>query len=64
MLSENLKRLRLEKEYSRRKLAEISGLTQKNIQDIEDGRNTNPTLKTLLGLSKGLNVSISKLIKD
>ena len=63
MLSENLKKYRKEKEYSRRKLSELTGITITNIQDIEEGNNTNPTLKTLEALSKALGVAISKLIK-
>lgn len=63
MLSENLKRFRKEKEYSRRKLSKLSGITITNIQDIEEGNNTNPTLNTLLALSKALGVAVSKLIK-
>lgn len=63
MLSENLKRIRKEREYSRRKLSKLSGITITNIQDIEEGNNTNPTLNTLLALSKALGVAVSKLIK-
>lgn len=63
MLSENLKRIRKERELSRRKLSKLSGITITNIQDIEEGNNTNPTLNTLLALSKSLKVAVSTLIK-
>lgn len=63
MLSENLKRIRKEREFSRRKLSKLSGITITNIQDIEEGNNTNPTLNTLLALSKSLKVAVSTLIK-
>lgn len=63
MLSENLKRIRTEQRYNRKQLSEIAGVTPTTIQMIENGENDNPNLKTLLGLSKALKVSITTLIK-
>ena len=63
MLSENLKRIRTEQRYNRKQLGELAGVTPTTIQMIENGINDNPNLKTLLGLSKALKVSIATLIK-
>lgn len=63
MLSKNLKRIRMEQRYNRRQLGELTGITPATIQLIEDGKNDNPRLKTLLALSKVLKVSITTLIK-
>lgn len=63
MLSENLKKYRKKREFTRKKLSKLSGITITNIQDIEEGNNTNPTLNTLVALSKALGVAVSKLIK-
>ncbi len=63
MLSENLKRIRMEQRYNRRQLGELTGITPTTIQMIENGENDNPRLKTLLALAKALRVSITTLIK-
>lgn len=63
MLSENLRRIRIEQRYTRQQLADLSGCTTTTIRNIETGENDNPRIKTLISLSKILKVSIKTLIK-
>ena len=63
MLGENVKRIRTEKRYTRKYLGSLVGVSATTIQMIENGENDNPSLKTLIGLSKALKVSITTLIK-
>ena len=63
MLAENLKRIRIEQRYTREQLGKKANITATTIQLIENGTIDNPNLKTLLGLSQALKVSITKLIK-
>ena len=63
MLSENLKRIRMEQRYNRKQLGELVGCTATNIQNIENGINDNPKLKLVISLAKALNVSVNTLIK-
>lgn len=63
LLSENLKRIRMEQRYSRKQLGGLTGITPTTIQMIENGKNDNPRLKTVLALSKALKVPIATLIK-
>lgn len=63
MLNENLRRIRTEQRYTRKQLGEIAGITPTTIQMIENGTIDNPSLKTILGLSKALKVSVTTLIK-
>lgn len=63
MLSENLRRIRMEQRYNRKQLEEITGITSTTIQMIESGENDNPTLKTVTALAKALKVSVATLIK-
>ena len=63
MLSENLKRIREEQRYTRVLLAKKIGINAATIQNIENGTNDNPKIKTIIALANALNVSVSKLIK-
>lgn len=63
MLSENLKRIREEKGYSKMKLAKITGLSRKTIEFIENRTRNDTKIGTIEKLAKGLDVSINELIK-
>ena len=63
MLSENLKRIREQKGFSKMQLEEASGISRRTIMLIETGRTKNPGIKTLNNLAKALKVSVEKLIK-
>ena len=60
-ISERIKELRIEKGYSRKKMAEISGVSQPTIYNIENGATDNITLTVGKKISKALNVSFSEL---
>ena len=63
MLSENLKRIRTEQRYNQRLLGKLANCTNITIQNIENGRNDNPKIKTIMGLAKVLGVTVDDLIK-
>lgn len=60
-LNERLKELRKEREFTLKKLAEISELSVSYLSDIERGR-TVPTLSTLETIASALNVTIIDLL--
>lgn len=55
-VAENIKAIRKQKGLTQTKLAELTGLSVRSIQDFEYGKIT-PKLETLLNLSKHLHVS-------
>lgn len=61
-LGENIKKERIEKELSQEQLAEETGLHRTYISQLERGLR-NPTITTLLKITKVLNVSLDALIK-
>lgn len=63
MLSENLKRVREEKGYSKYKLARETGLSSRCIEHLEYEISKNPRIDTLIKISKVLNVTVDDLIK-
>lgn len=63
MLSENLKKLREEKGFSKFELERRSGVSHRTIEYLEHGQITNPRLSTIEKLAKTLGVSVNKLIK-
>lgn len=63
MLSENLRRLRKEQRYNQTLLGKVANCSHTTIQNIEDGSNDNPRIKTLMALAKVLGVSVDDLIK-
>ncbi len=63
MLAENLKRIRAEQRYNRVQLGKLAGCTATTIQMIENGKNDNPRIKTIMSLAKVLKVSVNTLIK-
>ncbi|HAT4137871.1 TPA: helix-turn-helix transcriptional regulator [Clostridium perfringens] len=62
-LGNNIKRIRLEKKLSRRELAELTGVSQGYLTQIEFDKK-NPTLETLKKLANGLNVKIEEFTQD
>ena len=62
MISENLKQIRKDKKISRSELARKSGITARTIENIEYGKNKNPTIDTLKKLANALNVSVTQLL--
>lgn len=62
-IGENIKRVRKEKRMTQKDLGEIIGISNTYLSDIEIGR-TNPSIKTLKRIAKGLDVSYVELLKD
>lgn len=63
MLSENLKRIREEKGYSKLKLSKITGISRRTIEYIETKRFKDSHIGTVEKLAKGLDIPASELIK-
>lgn len=61
MFKINLRQVRKTKKISQRVLAEMTGLSQQTISDIETGGNTN--LATLAGIAKALGCQVTDLIE-
>ena len=60
-LGHQIKRIRVEKKIKQNELAAAINVEKTNLSRIEAGR-TNPTLWTLLKISKALNVSVAELV--
>jgi transcriptional regulator with XRE-family HTH domain len=58
-----VKKIRTEKKISQEELAELSGLHRTYISSLERGVR-NPTLTTLISVSKGLNIEINELLQE
>ena len=57
-----IKNMRKERNISQKKLAEMAGISNTYLSDLEVGR-TSPSLKTLINLSKALDISVDVLLK-
>lgn len=62
-ISENLKRLRKNKDYSLEKISKLADLSLNTVAKIESGVNSNPTYETLQKLALALGVEVNDLIK-
>ena len=63
MLSENLKRIREEKGFSKLRLEKVTGVARTTIRYIENGKVNNVKFGTLQKLAKALDVKVEDLIK-
>jgi putative transcriptional regulator len=61
-IGKNIRKFRLKKGLSQLDLAAACGFDESAIGRLENG-NTNPTIKTLLKLSKALDVNLTHLVK-
>lgn len=62
-IAANLKGIRLRMNLSQRRLAQISGVSQPFIHNIESGHKS-PTVRTLEKLARALGVSVAELVGD
>ena len=62
IISDNLKRLRMERNLSLGQLAELSGVSKVMLCQIEKG-DTNPTINTIWKIANGLKVSYTALME-
>jgi len=58
----HVKKLRMAKKLTRDDLAKKAKVNYNTIIKIESGANKNPTIQTLIGISKVLGVNVEKLI--
>ena len=62
MLHKKLKEYRRKQALSQEQLAKNAEVTYTTLIKIESGRNTNPTLKTIVKLADALGVSLDELV--
>lgn len=63
MLKYNIKEIRKKKGISQWKLAEMSGIARATISKLENGKEIDVRISTLIALSRALNCAPSKLFK-
>lgn len=63
MFAKRIRRLRKKKGYSQEKLARLSDISYNTIVKIESGESRHPTIQTIAGIAKGLDISVDELIK-
>lgn len=63
MLKYNIKEIRKKKGISQWKLAEMSGVARATISQLENGKEIDVRISTLIALSRALNCAPSKLFK-
>jgi len=61
-IGENIKKIRKKRGFSQDKLSKLADVTHTTLAKIESGKNDNPTVKTLLKISKALNVGLDDLV--
>ena len=61
-LAENIKRLRMQKQWSQPELAEKAGLSKGYVYMLEAGEMTNPSLDKLFKISEALECTIADLV--
>lgn len=62
-LGDRIRKLRREAGLTQEALAERVDISWKHFQDIETARNSNPTLKTLVGIAAALDISVVELLE-
>ena len=60
-IGENIRKFRLKKKLTQLDLAAACGFEESSVGRLENG-NTNPTIKTLLKISKALEITITELV--
>lgn len=61
-ISDNIKRIRNEAGLSQQELADRAGISKSQIWRLEKGEQKNPTLETLIPISKALGVSLDEIV--
>lgn len=64
MFARKIRELRIRKGLSQEKLARLANVSFITIVKIESGDSKHPTIQTMAGISKALEVSLDELIKD
>lgn len=61
-VGEIISKLRTEKNYTQKVMAELAGMTRGHLSDIENGRQV-PTLEVIFKLSDALQIPAHKIVK-
>ncbi len=62
-IGDNIRKYRKKKNLTQKELGDIVGISNTYLSDMEIGR-TNPSIKTLKRIAKGLEISYVDLMKD
>jgi putative transcriptional regulator len=62
-IANNIKKYRVKKGFSQDKLAKLADVTHTTLVKLESGANDNPTIKTLLKITKALDIPLDTLVK-
>jgi len=63
MLAKRIRELRNKKKISQEKLARLANVSYNTIVKIESGESKNPTIQTMKGIAKSLDITLDELIK-
>lgn len=63
MLGENVHKIRIERNLSRRNVSKLTDISERTIEFIEKGKILNPRIDTVEKIAIALDVSIDELIK-
>ncbi len=64
MLAKRIREIRNKKGLSQEKLARLADVSYNTIVKIESGESKNPTIQTMAGIAKALEVSLDNLMKN
>mgnify|MGYP001592551908 CR=1 FL=1 len=64
MLAKRIRELRNKKEFSQEKLARLADISYNTIVKIESGESKHPTIQTMVGIAKALDISLDELVKN
>lgn len=62
-IGDNIRKYRITNNITQKELGEAIGISNTYLSDIETGR-TNPSIKTLKKIAKGLEINYIELLKD
>ena len=63
-IGDNIRKIRKSHSLSQDKLCKLADVTLTTLAKIESGKNDNPTIKTLVKISKALDVNVDALVKN
>jgi len=64
MLAKRIRELRIKKGLSQEKLARLADVALNTVVKIEAGESKHPTIQTMAGIAKALDISLDDLAKE
>jgi len=64
MFAKKIRELRNKKGLSQEKLARLANVSFVTVVKIESGESKHPTIQTMAGIAKALDISLDELVKD